>query len=284
MEHRLDPFIRFLDVFPFLTTYKEGSIGYDCRLFYVLEGSFTISVEGEEFVVSKKKLLYIPAGIKYCVKNTTDERNKIITINFDFTQKYAKSHKEKIKPIALKAYDKKELLSDTIPSEFANYILFQCDDVLEEEFLLMYHYSLSQSRYTDDKISALLKHILYVVLEYGEQEKSCIPSGLVPEIEQYILNNYTNPELSNESVAKKYNYNSFYLNLIFKKALNITMHQYVISLRIKLAKRLIRETEKSMTEIAMEVGFNSPSYFSQVFRKTQGCSPADYRKSYLDFQ
>jgi two-component system response regulator YesN len=146
----------------------------------------------------------------------------------------------------------------------------------------MYHYSLLKSKYTEKKISALLEHILYVILEHGEQEEICILSGLVLEIEQYILNNYTSSDLSNETIAKKYNYNSFYLNLIFKKTLNITMHQYVLSLRIKLAKRLIRETEKTMTDIAMEVGFNSSSYFAQVFRKTQGCSPAEYRKAYID--
>lgn len=282
MTVSLNPYVRFLDVYPFLTTFKNGSIGYDCRIFCVLEGLMRIYIDDKEITVEKNRVMYIPAGVKYSIKNITDARNKIITINFDFTQKYAATNKEKIKPAAYKNYDKKYLLSDTIPAEFANYILIRCDTVMKDEFLLMYHYSLSNSKYAEKKISALLAHILYVILEQGEYEENRTPSGLAQEIEQHILNNYTDSDLSNETIAIKYNYNSFYLNMIFKKALGITMHQYVLLLRIKLAKRLIRETEKSITDIAMEVGFNSPSYFAQIFKKTQGCSPAKYRKSHID--
>lgn len=284
MSAVVEPYIRFLDVFPFLTTFKEGSIGYDCRIFSVLEGSMNVCVDTHEIQVGKKQLLYIPAGVKYTIKNNAYAHNRIVTINFDFTQKYAGTHHAKISPVEVKNFDKNRMLADTIPESFSKHILFQYDDVLEEEFTLMYHYFLSKGNYTEHKTSSLLRHILYVILEHEEQEENHTSSNLVYEIEQYILCNYTSPGLSNESIAQKYSYNSFYLNTIFKKELNITMHQYVLSLRIKLAKRLIKETKKNMTDIAAEVGFNSSSYFSQVFRKIQGCSPAEYRKTNTDYQ
>jgi quercetin dioxygenase-like cupin family protein len=52
----------------------------------------------------------------------------------------------------------------------------------------------------------------------------------------------------------------------------------VIRLRIDAARRLLRETKKSVITIANEVGYSNPSHFAQVFRKETGLSPTDYRR------
>jgi AraC family transcriptional regulator len=45
------------------------------------------------------------------------------------------------------------------------------------------------------------------------------------------------------------------------------------------ARRLLRQTERSMIAIALDVGYSSPSHFAQVFRREVGVSPTDYRAS-----
>jgi AraC family transcriptional regulator len=45
------------------------------------------------------------------------------------------------------------------------------------------------------------------------------------------------------------------------------------------AERLIRETPRSLIEIGLEVGYTSPSHFAQVFRRTVGKSPSDFRNA-----
>jgi len=53
---------------------------------------------------------------------------------------------------------------------------------------------------------------------------------------------------------------------------------YHINLRMDEAKRLLRETKKSVVETALDVGYANPSHFAQLFRKETGLSPSDYRK------
>ena len=70
-----------------------------------------------------------------------------------------------------------------------------------------------------------------------------------------------------------------YLGRIFKRAMNTTVEQYIQNRRIWEAKRLLRETDKTVGEIAVLCGFTNPGYFSTVFRKAEGSSPKEYRSS-----
>lgn len=54
--------------------------------------------------------------------------------------------------------------------------------------------------------------------------------------------------------------------------------QYILSLRLQLAKKLLNESDESITSIALSCGFNSSGYFSRVFKKEMGMTPSAYRK------
>lgn len=64
---------------------------------------------------------------------------------------------------------------------------------------------------------------------------------------------------------------------VFRKATGQTPIEYLVRLRIQKAMELLRTTTLTITEIALEVGFNDSNYFSRQFRKTIGQSPSDYR-------
>lgn len=63
----------------------------------------------------------------------------------------------------------------------------------------------------------------------------------------------------------------------FKRSTGLAPSQYFIGLRIAAARRLLRETKRSIISIGMDVGYSSPSHFSQVFRRETGVSPGAYR-------
>lgn len=65
----------------------------------------------------------------------------------------------------------------------------------------------------------------------------------------------------------------------FKQATGLAPSQYFIRMRIAEARRLLRETDRSIISIGMEVGYMSPSHFAQVFRKETGATPREYRAS-----
>ena len=66
---------------------------------------------------------------------------------------------------------------------------------------------------------------------------------------------------------------------LFRDALNMRPTDYLLGRRLDEAKRLIRNSDMSLSEISQKCGFNDPSYFSTVFKKHEGCSPAVYRKN-----
>ncbi len=66
---------------------------------------------------------------------------------------------------------------------------------------------------------------------------------------------------------------------IFRKATGQTPIEYLVRLRIQRAMEMLRNTDLSITEIAMEVGFNDSNYFTRQFQKANGCPPSQYRKA-----
>jgi two-component system response regulator YesN len=69
-----------------------------------------------------------------------------------------------------------------------------------------------------------------------------------------------------------------YLGRIFQQELGLSPMEYLNRYRIKEAKALLSQTGASITEIAAQVGFDDPAYFSRAFRKQVGFSPRAYRK------
>ena len=71
------------------------------------------------------------------------------------------------------------------------------------------------------------------------------------------------------------------LNLLLKRKTGFTPQQYLMRLRINEAKSLLRNTEYSITEIALNCGFSSSQHFSAAFKRTTGYRPKDYRNAIL---
>ena len=70
----------------------------------------------------------------------------------------------------------------------------------------------------------------------------------------------------------------FYFNRLFKSALGMLPSRYHIRLRMDEARRRLRETKRSVVEIALDVGYANPSHFAQLFRRETGLAPGDYRR------
>jgi AraC-like DNA-binding protein len=79
-----------------------------------------------------------------------------------------------------------------------------------------------------------------------------------------------------EELGKRIGCSPFYLSRTFSNQTGQTISQYLRRLRMDKAAELLRTGELSVTEVAMEVGYSSPSHFSQTFRETFGCCPGLY--------
>ena len=75
------------------------------------------------------------------------------------------------------------------------------------------------------------------------------------------------------------NVSSDYFTKMFKDSIGKTPIEYINGLRVNESMRLLSETEKTMAEIADEIGFCNPNYFHKIFKQYIGVSPLAFRKS-----
>jgi AraC family transcriptional regulator len=71
----------------------------------------------------------------------------------------------------------------------------------------------------------------------------------------------------------------FHFSRLFKKATGQSPSHFFIRLRIAEARRLLQETDVNVLNIALAVGYSSPSHFAQIFRRETGLAPSDYRSA-----
>ncbi len=85
--------------------------------------------------------------------------------------------------------------------------------------------------------------------------------------------------ISIEKLAELAELSPFHFSRVFKQATGMTPLQFVARERMLQAQQLIRETSRSLIEIALEVGYTSASHFAQVFRRTVGMAPTQFRNA-----
>jgi len=91
------------------------------------------------------------------------------------------------------------------------------------------------------------------------------------------LNNFYDSDISKETLEGLLDRKYEYLCQVFKKYAGTNIHNYIHQLKTQRAKHLLRSTDKSVQEIANEVGYPDPFYFSRMFKKIEGVAPQHYR-------
>ena len=84
-------------------------------------------------------------------------------------------------------------------------------------------------------------------------------------------------EFSLSQLASEAGVSEFHFSRLFKRATGFAPSHYFIRMRMEKARRLLRETTKSVIEVGMDVGYSSPSHFAQTFRREVGAVPTKYR-------
>lgn len=107
------------------------------------------------------------------------------------------------------------------------------------------------------------------------------PAQVVEEVTKYIIHNITESDLNVESIADHFHFHPVYVNRIFRTAKNISISQYIINERMKMAVILMKEGYYSVNEVSERVGYSHYTNFYNMFKKTYKMSPIDYVKKYI---
>ncbi|MGN6714545.1 helix-turn-helix domain-containing protein [Anaerocolumna jejuensis] len=123
-----------------------------------------------------------------------------------------------------------------------------------------------------DAIKANMYHIISVFEE--ETANSCIH---ISQVKQFIQENYLSSEFSNTMLADHFHVSMAYMSYLFKKKTNENLSDYVWNLRLEKAKDMLRNTDLSIDEISIRIGYLNPSSFRRKFKQTMNTTPSHYR-------
>ena len=136
------------------------------------------------------------------------------------------------------------------------------------------------------QIYGLICMIYYTLTKYfsrrrktGSSYRLSARESSLQDIIQYINTHYTE-HLMLKDIASHYNISCEYLSRLFKKKLGLTYKEYLYSIRLTHACRLLAHTEKSILDISMEAGFPDMRAFSQQFNRVYHTTPKEYRRRY----
>ena len=104
------------------------------------------------------------------------------------------------------------------------------------------------------------------------------PSKECATVRHYIDNHFKE-NINLNLLSELVHVNKYYMVHSFTKEYGISPINYLISRRIEESKYLLGDTDHSLSQISHMLGFSSPSYFSQSFRRLEGMSPMEYRKT-----
>lgn len=128
-----------------------------------------------------------------------------------------------------------------------------------------------------EDVGDYLRNVLNVAIKLRDAEAQKRGNDIIDHAVNYINEHYTDEDISLDSVAEAINISSNYFSALFSHKVGLSFVEYITRKRMARAKQLLRNTSKKSGEIAGEIGYKDPRYFSFVFKKNQGCTPSQYR-------
>lgn len=246
-----------------LCSYKHKNIGghkngrNDFYLMYLCRGKLKIYHGEKECILKSGQVIIFPPHTPVLYKNISDDR--IVYRWIHFTGNKAENliknaHLPLGMPIDVSVDEKiisefQSLFNEYIDRDF----LFETTSVAKFINIISL-FGKAAAGLNTDRTSASLKNAL-----------------------KYIDENYTK-EIDIKELAKQEHISYTYFRTIFKKKTGTSPNQYIITIRLRNASLLLKQTELSIKEISESVGFADQMYFSRIFKKRFGMTPKEFRK------
>ncbi|MBP5655430.1 MAG: response regulator [Clostridiales bacterium] len=135
---------------------------------------------------------------------------------------------------------------------------------------------------TEEEVGGYLNEVLTTAIKMRDAEAQKRGNDIINNAVDYINEHYADEDISLDSVAEEINISANYLSALFSNKVGLSFVEYITKKRMARAKILLRNTSKRSGEIANEIGYKDPRYFSFVFKKNQGCTPSQYRNGEVE--
>lgn len=131
----------------------------------------------------------------------------------------------------------------------------------------------------------LLGSLAGLILAELQAGAPVVPGGkrveAITQETKLMLGQHLEQDLDLELLARKLNVGYHWLRRAFKQETGHTLHQYRLQIRLSRAMQLLKHADATVEQIALQTGFESSSYFSQIFKRKTGRSPSEWRSAAL---
>ena len=106
---------------------------------------------------------------------------------------------------------------------------------------------------------------------------SSLPGYKLRQVQEWMQRHFAE-DFDLGRLAELAGLSEFYFHRLFKSATGVTPYAYYTEVRMKEARRLLRETKESIVNVGLQVGYSNPSHFANAFRRSTDLSPSEYRR------
>lgn len=278
---KCSPYVRYCDIIKsdYATSKSLLRKSYDNCMVYMLSGEAKARVADEEYSLARGDVLTWRAGMSYCI-DFCGEKASYIMINFDYTDRKKGTFNFKIDPDLCEDFDDSQITDSTVFEDLSNFnfcVYSPHKNILEESFLALYSDFKVKMNCLNMRLKARISLILCELSNEVFYSSSTKTPNLVNEILIYVTENCTNPDLTNEDIARKFGFHPRHINRLVSQKTGYSLHRYVIVKRIQKAGELLIHSKSAVSDVATMTGFNNVYHFSRYFKQIMGLSPVKYR-------
>ena len=245
----------------------------ELEIIYVKSGFLTVSISGENYIGTPGDAFVVSPGNLHFMGSQAGE---VDYFTFLFPLEYISfCTDDMLDDKLLEPLNSGHLMINPRVKDSAKELCEQLIDIY-----------MAENDETESKITAQIKTkiiLLQFILEMWKKgfviENDTSGRNIVEkEMVSYIQQNFTG-KISLKEFGEQFHLSEKYISRYFKEHFHITLSQYITYLRLENAKQLLQDTDLSVTETAMQSGYQNVSYFIRSFKKTYGISPLKYRNS-----
>lgn len=238
------------------------------ELYFLEKGNTKYFIGSELYLLSPGELVFVPKGIFH--KTNSDECREVerILLSFD-DELVGKEYTSYIEELKNNKYIR--LSADKI------LIVQELLQKIEKEINCM------NKGYLDMQKLYLRELLIFLCRHRKADKKPEYGSSysIIQNAARYISNN-CNCDLSLDTLSVKYAMSPGHFSKQFKSITGIGLSEYINIVRVTAAEKLLKSTNKTITQIATECGFNDSNYFAAVFKKIKGITPKKYSLLYKE--